>query len=75
MRCGSWGYWLLVLAIVPVVLAVTLIAREYLVRKRRAKLVSSAINLLYSFLKSDTSSDSAEDQSEDSKPVDSALPH
>ena len=42
MRCGSWGYWLLVLAIVPVVLAVTLIAREYLVRKRGVKMVSSA---------------------------------
>ena len=50
VRCGSWGYWLLVLAIVPIVLAVTLVARAYLVRKRRAKMVSSATHLLHCFL-------------------------
>jgi len=37
--CSSWQYWVLVLAIVPVVVAVTLIARQYLMRKRQLRLV------------------------------------
>jgi len=36
--CSSWQYWVLVLAIVPVVVAVTLIARQYLMRKRQLRL-------------------------------------
>lgn len=37
--CGSWGYWLLVLAIIPVVLMVTLVARRYLLDKRARRKV------------------------------------
>jgi hypothetical protein len=39
VECGSWQYWLLVLAVVPVVGVVTLIARNYLMRKRQLRMV------------------------------------
>ena len=39
VTCGTWLYWVIVLAIVPVVGVVTLIARQYLLRKRQLKLV------------------------------------
>lgn len=41
MRCSSWLYWVIVLAIVPVVLLVTFGGRNYLLKKRRRKQVSA----------------------------------
>ena len=43
VACGTWLYWLIVLAIVPVVGVVTLIARQYLLRKRQLKLVGRTV--------------------------------
>ena len=39
VQCGTWLYWVLVLLVIPIVALVTVFARSYLLRKRKAKAV------------------------------------